>query len=143
MKRKILMLSGRINSGKDYTANLLVRHSMWIKMTFAEHLKDYTSKQFNIPLDDLYTQEGKNKIHETSNKSYRQILIETARRLKENNPDYFVNKLIQKVRTTDSTCNIVISDFRYPNEYSKVLECLANDFEIITAKVHRIEEVNF
>ena len=141
MKNRLLMLAGRINSGKDYTADTLVMNGGWTKLALAEHLKEHVSSKYKIDLQLLNTHVGKAMIHEPSNKTYRTLLIESAKELKKENQDYFVNKLIQKIRTKPITTNIVISDFRYPNEYKKILECLGSDFEIVTVRVFRDEEI--
>lgn len=139
--KRLLMLAGKINSGKDYTADALVSNGGWTKLTLAEYLKEYVSKNYNIDTQLLYTHVGKSMIHEQTKKSHRSLLIETAKDLKVQDPDYFVNKLIQKIKSTPITTNIVISDFRYPNEYRKILECLGNDFKVITVRVFRDEEI--
>lgn len=136
VKRQLLLLSGKINSGKDFTADILVKTNKWKKMPFAEHLKMLTAAKFNVPLDDLCTQPGK-RIKYDATRTYRDLCIETADFYKRNDQNFFVNSVIERIRLIDNY-NIVIPDFRYPNEHARICEALSDDFEIKTGLVYRL-----
>ena len=63
-KAFIVGLSGKIGSGKDTVADLLVKfmpEMNFQKKSFAHNLKRITSIVSGLPMDDMFTQEGKNK----------------------------------------------------------------------------------
>ncbi len=134
--RKLLLLGGNIKAGKDYSADRLVNHGGWLKLTFAEYLKNITSQYYNIPLEEFHTQEGKSKINEF-NKTNRQLLIDMAITLKRTNKYYFADILVDTIIQDTTSKNIVISDFRYPYEYERIFEKLSNQFSIKTVKIVR------
>lgn len=134
--RKLLLLGGNIKAGKDYSADRLVRHGGWLKLTFAEPLKSITSQYYDIPLTEFHTQEGKSRINKF-NKTNRQLLIDMAITLKRTNKYYFANMLVDTILQDTTSKNIVISDFRYPYEYERIFEILSNQFSIKTVKIVR------
>jgi len=134
--RKLLLLGGNIKAGKDYSADRLVNHGGWLKLTLAGPLKSITSQYYNIPLEEFYTQEGKSKINKF-NKTNRQLLIDMAITLKRTNKYYFANMLVDTILQDTTSKNIVISDFRYPYEYERIFENLSNQFSIKTVKIVR------
>lgn len=133
--RKILLLSGKINSGKDYTADILVKKENWVKISFASFLKNLTSEKYKIDINDFNTQEGKKKIYSTG-ETYRDLLINIARECKKKDENIFVKKAIEEIKNSDNV-NIVIPDWRYPHEYNYIHRCLSDKFNIITTRVNR------
>jgi len=118
MTRTIIMLSGKAGSGKDYTANWLVKNKGFTRFAFADHLKDLVSYRYNIKRSLFDTQEGKKIqiVAEGEKFSLRYLLIATAKMERYKNNLVFVNKV--KTDIEASPCKkIVISDFRYPEEY--------------------------
>jgi hypothetical protein len=140
LKRKILLVSGKIFSGKDYTADCLVKRNCWQKLSFADHLKELCSQKYKTPLSFFYTHTGKSLKYD-STRTYRELLVETSYSLKRQNNDYFVEKIIDKILPIKTT-DFVIPDFRFPNEYERLKKELSNSFDVNTCQVIRPDNHN-
>lgn len=127
--RLILLVAGKSGSGKDILSDFFICKLGFRKLAFATILKLFVSKKFDIPLTYTLTQEGKKKI--INGKTIRDLLIETAQLFRKDDPDYFAKQIVTQINTTSDP--IIISDFRYPNEY----EFLKKYFEIKTVNVVR------
>ena len=127
MCKKVVLLAGRIKSGKDFAADTLVKNNGFVKLAFASSLKEFASKKYGIPLCDFHTQEGKSKMY-NGNTTYRDLLINLASSYRKNDNDFFVNRLASQILTEPR--DIVISDFRYPNEYDRLKEILPPGYVI-------------
>jgi dephospho-CoA kinase len=136
MNRNIILLAGKAGSGKDTVANHLVKKYSFKRFAFADTLKEYVSKKYNIPLELLFTQEGKKQeiIVKKKKVTLRDLLIKDGAEKRQENQDYWVNMVIEKIQAESKTQNIVISDFRFPNEYRRLAETF---FEIVAVKVVR------
>lgn len=134
-KPDILLISGKIFSGKDFTADILVKNYKWKKMSFADDLKTLCSKKYNIDINDLYSHSGKSKKYDEK-RTVRDILIQESLKCKKDNINFFVDRIVNKINEI-GTCNIVIPDFRYPNEYYRIVELLSHKFNITTCNVLR------
>lgn len=134
--RSIILLAGKAGSGKDTVANILVTKHSFKRFAFADILKEYVSDKYNIPLEILFTQEGKKKeiIVNKKKVTLRELLIQEGAKKREQDIDYWVNLVIEKIKNEPLTQDIVISDFRFENEYNRILEVFN---EIITIKVIR------
>jgi phosphomevalonate kinase len=141
LKRKILLIGGKIKSGKDYISDKLVRNGGWVKFALADPLKKITAEMYNIDIKHFKTQEGKTKLY-IDGRTYRKLLIDTATQLKRTNKHYFTDLLIRRINEDDTTKDIVISDFRYPYEYERLNQKLGPIFEIQTMKIVRKESEN-
>jgi len=113
--RIIILISGYAGSGKDMAADYLVKHKNFVKLSFAEELKLIVAKKYNIDHALTLSQIGKKTLDAGSGLTIRQLLIKEALMLRSENPDIFAHQLLQKVKLY--TNNIVISDFRYINEF--------------------------
>jgi hypothetical protein len=133
--RNILLLSGKINSGKDYAADILVKKENWVKVSFASSLKKLASEKYEIDIKDLNTQQGKKKLY-SSGLTYRDLLIDLARDLKKKDKNIFVKKALEEIKNTGDV-NIVIPDWRYPHEIEYIYKNLASNINIITARINR------
>jgi dephospho-CoA kinase len=121
MTRKIIMLAGPISVGKDETANFLVSSQGYIKFSFAEALKEFTSKKYNFDTSLCHTQEGKRSIIKSEGETVRNLLIREAGSWRDLDENVWIDIVIDRIlKETDTTQKIVISDFRYPNEYLEI-----------------------
>lgn len=123
----IILLRGYSHSGKDYVGNILSEIYGYKRFAFADSLKIMVAKEFNCPIEQLHSQEGKLKICESDNKkrTYRQILIDEALRLRNIDSGVFVKHCCNEIK--NSHCNkIVITDWRYPNEIQIISEQFPN-----------------
>jgi hypothetical protein len=55
----IIGISGKIKSGKDTAAELLIKEFGFSRVAYADPLKENVARDFNIRLSDLHSQEGK------------------------------------------------------------------------------------
>jgi len=113
----IILIHGYSQSGKDFIGNILCKKHEYTRFAFADSLKRLVSKMYGIPLDELHSQDGKIKICEQDlfSRTYRQILIDEARYMRELDKHYFARKCCQEIEHKQ-TYKIVITDWRFPNE---------------------------
>ena len=110
----IILLRGFSNSGKDFIGEILCNQYNYTRYAFADSLKNMVSKKFNCPIEILHSQEGKKQICETDSlgRTYRQILIDEALRLRNVDSDIFAQYCCKEIKHD----KVVITDWRYPNE---------------------------
>jgi hypothetical protein len=138
----IILLRGFSNSGKDYVGHILCKNYGYKRFAFADSLKRIISKEFNCSLEQLHSQEGKLEICENDSlkRTYRQILIDEALRLRNIDPDIFAKHCCKEIygeNPEDTPNNIVITDWRYPNE----IDIITSSFpRYIITPVHIIRE---
>jgi hypothetical protein len=121
----IIVLRGFSNSGKDYVGQILCDKYNYKRFAFADSLKKIVAKDFNCELEQLHTQEGKLQVCQTdpSKRTYRQILIDEALRLRKIDTGLFAKYCCQEIYGLDSIPNkIVITDWRYPNELQILID---------------------
>lgn len=131
--QKILLLSGKAGSGKDTVGNLLVGMGNWIKIGFADCLKNEASLLYGIPKHMFYSQEGKMSINQY-NVTNRDVLIRHGMNMRKKDPYYWTNKVIEFIISKSKDKNVVITDFRFPDEYSRLSKFFRN---LKTARIHR------
>jgi hypothetical protein len=136
----IILLRGFSTSGKDFVGNILVSKYNYKQYSFAGSLKQIVSDIYNIPLDLLYSQEGKliicnNDIHK---RTHRQLLIDEALRLKETDYNIFAKHCSHSIYI-DNYKKIVITDWRFENELD-VLKQHFPDANIIPVHIIRINQ---
>lgn len=139
------MLSGWCTSGKDLMADYLVKHKGFRKFAMADELKQLVSKKYNIDYNLTLTQDGKQSFVHTQDKTVRQLLINESLLQKDMyGDDVFISYITNKINSIDASTNIVISDFRYPNEYNYMHKIMQNDScktsnKIITIRINRYD----
>lgn len=138
-KRNLLLISGKIFSGKDFTANLLVKQNTWKKLSLADDLKTICSMRYNTDIMKFHTHEGKMSLYDKT-KTHRDLLIETSKEIKKQNKNFFVERVIDKIDKIKGY-NVVIPDFRFPHEYEKLNNDLSCIFNVNTCVVTRDNSV--
>ena len=121
----IIVLRGFSNSGKDYVGQILCDKYNYKRFAFADSLKKIVAKDLKFPLEQLHTQEGKLEIciNDSSKRTYRQILIDEALRLRKIDTGIFAKHCCQEIHGLDLQPNkIVITDWRYPNELQTMID---------------------
>ena len=93
-----IALSGKMRSGKDTVASHLTMRHGFVKMAFADKLKDVAHELFDAPTTE----------------KCRPLLVELSRHLCAVDPAVWIKYVINRIPMHRS---IVISDLRYPNEY--------------------------
>ena len=134
---KIYLVCGYINSGKDTFSDYLVSKGGWVKLSFADPLKEMASLRYGIPISHYYSRELKEKSYTklttnpkglgilaqgqeanrltlgASNISPRQTCLDIGKEKRKIDPDYWVNLTCDKINVNS---NYIISDCRFPNE---------------------------
>lgn len=136
----VILLRGFSHSGKDFIGNLLCNKYEYTRFAFADSLKNIVAKNFNCSVETLHSQEGKLQICEsdTLKRTYRQILIDEALRLRNINANVFVEHCCQEIKKSSAT-KIVITDWRYTNEISIIQETFP-DFKVYPVHVVRTNQ---
>jgi hypothetical protein len=125
---KLISVSGYISSGKDSAANFLVKNYKFVKMSFADSVKDSLSVIFGWDRDllqgitpesrewretvDTWWAERLNIPHFSPRYAMQYYATEIMRN--SFNDQIWVYSLEKKIQTSNS--NIVISDCRFKNE---------------------------
>jgi hypothetical protein len=141
--RTIVLIRGYSQSGKDFIGKALCQHFRFQRFAFADSLKRIVARIYQCPIDVLHSQSGKQRICEQDEqkRSYRQILIDEALRLRAIDDTVFARECCQDIMKQQNTTKVVITDWRYPIEYTMLVEQFPNDL-IIPLQVVRndIEE---
>ena len=135
----IILIRGYSNSGKDFVGRILCEKYGYQRFAFADSLKSIVATQIGCDVSLLHSQTGKAQICETDSqkRTWRQILLDKARHLRNTDPDTFVNHLCQQIQNlSECSPKIVITDWRYPNECS-VLQTRFPDFVVIPLHIIR------
>jgi hypothetical protein len=124
MSRKIVMMSGFIASGKDTCSDFLVSMKGYIKFSFADALKEFTANKYGFLKSLCYTQAGKKMPYTYPNGevvTIRDLLIKEGGEQRALNENVWIEYVINSIlKETPEDAKIVISDFRYPNEYLQI-----------------------
>lgn len=110
--KQILLISGKAGSGKDLVASMLPG---WKRVAFADILKDQVSSEFDIDRLSLDTQAGKAEVNHLGITN-RRLLINYGTFKRSRDVNYWV-KGVRYLITDNNWENIVIPDFRFPNEF--------------------------
>jgi hypothetical protein len=130
----ILLIRGYSQSGKDFVGRYLCKYYGYQRFAFADSLKRSVSKKYNVTVEQLHSQRGKLEIcqQDPQQRTYRQILIDEALEARTNDPDCFAKDCCEEIKRYRPN-NIVITDWRYPNE----LEILTQSFpEYVITPIH-------
>ena len=128
---KLIVLIGATGSGKDSTANFLVKHYNFIKISFAETLKDVVASLFGwdrylLEGDTIESRKWREQIDPYWNKTPRKALHEIGTDLfrKHYDDTIWIKSLeykIHKIINENKYAGIVITDCRFENELESVL----------------------
>lgn len=137
----IILLRGFSHSGKDYIGQLLCTDYGYTRFAFADSLKKIVAKDFGCTIELLHSQEGKLQICENdlNKRTYRQILIDEALRLRNIDSNIFVKYCCQEIIESNSE-KIVITDWRYPNEI-ELLYQIFTKYLIIPVHIIREDQI--
>lgn len=161
----IICLSGWKASGKDTVANYLVKYHGFVRIAFADLLKDMVSEEYEVPREWFDLQEMKEmplykypavstdkfveQIHSMLKEQFRPGLTGglywTPRALailegsikRSVNPNYWVERAMSQ---TSPEGRYVISDVRYQNEINQIR--LIAPGEVISVRIERFETVD-
>ena len=134
---RILMMSGYAQSGKDFVGEFLVKNHNFTRYAFADSLKDEASELYDIPRDKFDCQLGKTQLKTVDGKevTLRRILISHGTLRRSEDPNYWVRKTASQIIRCGKN-NIVITDWRYKNEYLYIRSIFPNA-TITTIRLNR------
>lgn len=132
----ILLLRGRSGSGKDTVANILQEKYGYVRYAFADILKEMVAERYGGNIATLHTQEGKQEICPVNGKTWRQVLIDEGAKERQKDSCIFAKRVIEKIARKSTVSDIVISDWRYPNELSCIKDSsLVDQYSIQTLHI--------
>lgn len=165
---RLLTFSGFRGSGKDRAVNYLGINYLYQRLAFADILKEHVSKMYNIPMNLLLDSKYKETpllnlpvnttdsfvktIHELLKDefvTYENRLFWTPRALlilegsikRSVDSNYWINKVIDKIKNTDSNLQLfAVSDLRYKNEYFKLKKEFGDN--MVSIRINRYDNVN-
>ena len=114
----ILGISGKRGVGKTLLASHLVRTCGFIKVSFAERLKEIAKSIFPFTESDLATPSLKEKKFKTYDWSPREYLINLGEFIRYHDPEYFLREALAKCTQKDGY--YVFDDVRYQNEFNLI-----------------------
>lgn len=112
----IIAINGLLGSGKNELASIIKNEFSQYRFqihAFADKLKHITSEITGSPLDDFYTQEGKNVYLEDFGATNGEMLQKVGTALKAVDENIWVKHLMKKYNPDK---NWIICDLRYYNE---------------------------
>jgi hypothetical protein len=142
MSMSIILLRGFSHSGKDYVGRILCEIHNYKRYAFADSLKKLVATEFGCEVEQLHSQEGKLQVchNDKQKRTFRQILIDEALRLRNIEPSIFAKeccKDIYGVNPEEVPDNIVITDWRYPNEI-EIVKNMFPSHKVIPILVKRV-----
>jgi hypothetical protein len=133
--RKIVVLSGWLQSGKDTVGKILVDRFGYKRYAFADALKDELSQVLNVPRSVMDTNDGKMLI--VQGQTVRQHLIEYGQEQRRKDPLVWVKKVCQKI-SREGEPLVVITDWRMPNEVQGIVDFFKTESTtVMTCRIDR------
>lgn len=137
----LIVLTGKIGSGKSTVAEILVKDFCFKELTFAEPLKQF-ALSIGFTYEQIYgTQEQKalliNDFWGVSGREFMQTFGTDIMRKQSFYKDFWVKALEVKLKSIPSDENIVISDARFLNEIQ-----MTKKFNSIVVRLDR-DTLNF
>jgi adenylate kinase family enzyme len=156
--KNIILISGKKQSGKNTVADYISNKYEYTQMSFAEELKEYVAKLlksmgvhnngFDIRSSDFEKDEFKKQVipyrFNKKKRTYRELLQYFGTEMMRNffNDELWVEIVCDQISMFHKSKSIVISDWRFTNEYNSINEAFKNTHNIITIRVER-ESCNF
>ena len=130
------MLSGWSGSGKDTVADWLVRERGYVRVAFADPLKEDVAAATGIPVSVFHDPVAKGVPLAGVAQTPRDLLIEHARRARAVDPDIYARAIVGKIQSED-LARVVVSDWRLLREY-KYVRSMLPAAEIVRVRVSRL-----
>ena len=138
--RYIILISGFSKSGKDLMADYMVNQFNFKSYAIASSLKQMVAERYNIDINMTNTQCGKSTVV-YNGLTVRDLLVKSAIELKNSvDQDVFIADTYKKIYI-GNVKNVVISDFRYINEYKYLSIKYKNDKDtrVLTVRIDRFD----
>lgn len=131
----IIGISGWAGSGKTALANQLVKKHGFVKLSFAEELREIAKLIFPLTEVDLNSITRKEKKWKTYDWSPREFLVNLGEFVRYHDKEYFVSRALAKCKNTG--LDYVFDDLRFENEYEAIKKLGGK-----TIRVNRYEKHN-
>lgn len=159
----IVLVADRPRAGKDTVADMLIEHgAAQCKVAFADELYREVADAYQLREDTLRLDYVKTHpsaalaLCECENKEFVDLMVgrgeseyltRTSRQIlqwwgteyrRSQNPNYWIDRLVEKVRGTPVGLPVAITDVRFPDEY-EVTRSIAEERggSVLTVRVHR------
>lgn len=134
----IILLRGFSHSGKDFIGEILCKKYGYTRFAFADSLKNIVANKYNCTLEQLHSQEGKLQLckNDSNNRTYRQILIDEALRLRSIDTGVFAKICCNDIINSGLN-KIVITDWRYDNEL-EIINSVFSTIKVVPVHIVRI-----
>lgn len=113
---RLIGLAGFKRSGKDTAAQALLRAGGWVRVAFADALREEVFKQYPAAAQVPDAQKDRPR-KELGGRSLRALLIEIGMQRRAQDPDYWVRLALDRIAIElDNGHSVVVTDVRMPNE---------------------------
>ena len=117
MSPKVVFLSAKRRAGKDTLANYMQNRYGFIKVAFADQLKNEVAEKMSINRKEFDDDTLKELKPNGSNYTRRQLLQQYGGSKRREDETYFVRKAVEQInRHLANGRNVVVSDARFPGE---------------------------
>lgn len=136
--RKLIAFIGVEGSGKGYSCQRLLMTRGFIKLSFANCLRDIAFKTIGMTFEE--GMKNYEKLKQTSlinNLNFRNILENLGSAVRKYDEDFWARSILKDIEGTPR--NVCIDDLRYPNEYRILKDyCSKNniDFKVVFTDYH-------
>lgn len=135
----VVLLSGWAGSGKDTAAALLVDELEFVRLAFADALKEDVAQLTGIPLA-VFHSARKNAALAAPVASFpdaqtpRDLLIQRAAAVRHSTPDTYAEVVAGAIGNTGC---YVVSDWRYVNEYEVMRRMIPKGATVLRVRIQR------
>jgi len=146
---EVVLLGHKARSGKDTLAEMLVTNDKFIRVGFADAIKDYCMQLFDLSVKQVYgdlkevpDERYEKSSHPVFKEFYtpREILQKAAQDLKEIDENIWVRMACKKIDkfVDPKVRGVVIPDFRFPIEYQMVKNhCIKKGYNFSAYRIDR------
>jgi len=136
----IILLNGAAGSGKDASAELLLDEFGFVRVAFADELKQDCADHFKIPVALFHSTTAKDKPDSRLNgQTPRSVMIERALIARLTDPEIYCRSVGHAItqHLIEGRDNIVISDLRYRTELNYIIREFGDIANILCFKIIR------
>ena len=142
--KTLIMLSGYAQSGKDTIGSHLVNTWGFRRLAFADKLKDEVSQRYGVKRELMDSGLGKRTqmMVDGSPTTVRDLLVQYGTARRRENSHYFIEPIIDTIDKAEA--NLVITDWRYENEYSRIRDRFnQQELRLIALRINRFKTPPF
>ena len=126
-ERCVVVLSGKIGSGKDAVGKILVERFGFERMAFADAVKDEVCAMHGFRRSDLDDDNKESLVsHDGEKKTLRSILVSHATKRRDADENAWARIVVDRMRASPCRNGFVITDWRFPNELALVETAFGN-----------------